>query len=262
MIEGILVEFQTVSKQFDDDAVLESIDFKISVGKIHVILGESGSGKTTILRMINGLILPTSGSIFVEGAPLDYQNIVPLRRRMGYVIQESGLFPHMTVRENISLVSKRTKLPHKEIESRTHSLLKMVNLQPESTLHKRPSQLSGGERQRVGIARALMLHPSLLLMDEPFGALDPITRCDIQDEFLSLQKRLNLTVIFVTHDIREAFKIGDDIILLHQGKIAQQDHPRELLLHPKNEYVSQFLHSHSPEEILAQRGFWPGGRQP
>ncbi len=236
-----IVEFKSVSTRFKQFEILKEISFQMMPGKVHALIGASGSGKTTILRLMNGLIRPTSGVVLVDGAPLDYDTIVKLRRTMGYVIQESGLFPHMTVLENISLVSKRAGISASEIRERAERLMTMVNLPPQIYFEKRPHQLSGGEKQRIGIVRSLMLNPKLLLMDEPFGALDPITRRKIQNEFLSLIDQLKLTVVLVTHDLREAFKLSHHLILLHDKQIAQQGTPNEFLLHPQSKYVNEVI---------------------
>jgi osmoprotectant transport system ATP-binding protein len=223
------IEFRAVDYDLPTGQVILS-DFNLEVrrGEILVLLGRSGSGKTTTLKLINRLLAPTSGEIRVDGAPVAQEDVVRLRRRIGYVIQEIGLFPHFTVERNVGLVPTIEGWPEEKIRTRTQELLQMVGL--ESNLTSRyPHQLSGGQRQRVGVARALAADPAILLMDEPFGALDPLTRNDLQHEFLSLQQGLHKTVVFVTHDLNEALRLGSRIALMEVGKLVTVLPPQDFL---------------------------------
>ncbi len=201
--------------------VLKGLNFEVAEGRTLVLLGRSGSGKTTALRMVNALLTPTSGQVFVEGRPTTEWNPIELRRRIGYVIQETGLFPHFTVARNVAVVPRLNGWPEDRIESRVNELLKLVGLEPEEYAQRYPRELSGGQRQRVGVARALAADPPILLFDEPFGALDPVTRHEVRREFTALARDLGKTTLFVTHDVREAVELGDEIGLLHQGRLAE-----------------------------------------
>lgn len=209
--------------------LLNECSFSVARGETLVLLGRSGSGKTTLLRLVNRLLAPTSGEVCVEGrSTLDWDPIA-LRRRIGYVIQEAGLFPHLTVEKNVGLVPELEGRTPEEIRNRVRGLLQLVGLPADEFAQRRPRELSGGQRQRVGVARALAADPPILLMDEPFGALDPITRSELQREFLSLKERLGKTILFVTHDVREALLLGSRIALLEQGRIVA--------LHPRDEFL-------------------------
>lgn len=205
------------------------------------LLGTSGCGKSTTLKLINGLIRPTAGTIFFDGAPLDYARIYAARLQMGYVIQEGGLFPHLNVFKNISIMARMLKWDENRMAARVNALLDLVGLDADRFCEKFPSQLSGGEGQRVGVARALMLDPPCLLMDEPFGALDPITRRELQDDFKRLKKALGKTVVFVTHDVAEAFKLADRVAIMSQGKLLQCDAPEVVRKNPHSEFVARFV---------------------
>ena len=217
------------------------VDFSLHIeeGEFLTVIGRSGCGKTTMLRMINGLQTPDSGKILVEGNNVAEADLIALRRRIGYVIQNKGLFPHMTVEENITYVpvisGKKEKQENRQLAMR---LLKTVGL-PQEMADRYPAELSGGQQQRVGIARALAADAKILLMDEPFGALDEITKRAMQDEMLSLQKKLHMTIVFITHDIREAMKLGDRVLVMEQGRIAQIGTPQEIREYPADDFVRE-----------------------
>ncbi len=213
------VEFRKVGYAINGRPLVENISFVIESGETVVFLGRSGSGKTTTLKLINRLLEPTSGEVFVEGKKTTEWDAIRLRRRIGYVIQDVGLFPHFTVRRNVGLVPSHESWPPDKIDSRVHDMLSLVGLDPSRFAGRLPRELSGGQRQRVGVARALAADPSILLLDEPFGALDPVTRSEIQKEFRGLQKSLGKTMVFVTHDVREAFILGDRIGLMKDGNL-------------------------------------------
>ncbi len=212
-----LVEFQDVSYEISGQSVLSRVNFAVEAGETLVLLGRSGSGKTTALKMTNGMLFPTSGQVLVEGRSTRDWDPIRLKRHIGYVIQEVGLFPHFTIARNVGLVPTLEK--KQGIDERVNLLLDMVGLPPRDFRDRYPRQLSGGQRQRAGVARALAAEPPLMLLDEPFGALDPVTRLDLQDQFLKLRREVNTTSIFVTHDVREALRIGTRIILLANGKV-------------------------------------------
>lgn len=236
-----MIEFVNVSKEFKDKKVLHDISFTINDNELVAIIGASGCGKTTTLKMINRLIVPTKGKILIDGKNIEEIDKTELRRSIGYVIQQMGLFPHMTVKENIELIQKLEKKDSKEIEENTNRLMEIMDLDGDLYLNKYPSDLSGGQQQRVGVARALANNPKVILMDEPFSALDPITRSNLQDELVELHKKMNTTIVFVTHDMDEAIKIADRIIIMKDGDIVQYDTPEEILKHPKNEFVQEFI---------------------
>lgn len=207
-----MIEIKNVSKKLGNRLILDDISLSIESGSLVVLIGSSGCGKTTTLKLINKLITPTSGEIFIDGKPLSKENTIDLRRKIGYVIQNTGLFPHLTIKENIELIPKLKKEKSiKDIEEATVRLLNMVGLDPDIYLNKYPSELSGGQQQRVGVARAFATDAEIILMDEPFSALDPITRTSLQEELFSLHEELKKTIIFVTHDMDEALKIADKI---------------------------------------------------
>ncbi|WP_071190508.1 ATP-binding cassette domain-containing protein [Trichormus sp. NMC-1] len=223
----IAVEFQDVSFQINRRSLLSHLNLTIYQGEAIALLGRSGSGKTTTLKLINRLLIPTQGKVFVSDTydeqsyrPTIKWDAIKLRRRIGYVIQETGLFPHFTIGENVGLVPSLEKWTQQRIEERVHEMLNLVGLDPEKFAQRYPHQLSGGQRQRVGVARALAADPPILLMDEPFGALDPITRLELQQQFHHLQKQLGKTVIFVTHDIQEAFFLATRIGLMCEGNLV------------------------------------------
>ena len=235
-----MIEFQNVYKSYKDKKILENINLVIEDNSIVVLIGESGCGKTTTLKMINRLIEPTKGKIMINGKDIKKTNPIKLRRSIGYVIQQTGLFPHLTIRQNIELISKLEKKEKKMIQEKTMELMKMVGLS-EELLDSYPSELSGGQQQRVGIARAFATDPDIILMDEPFSALDPITRSSLQDEVIRLQDKLKKIIIFVTHDMDEAIKLADKIAIMEQGKVVQYDRPEKILKQPVNEFVRNFV---------------------
>ncbi|NTY08459.1 MULTISPECIES: ABC transporter ATP-binding protein [unclassified Exiguobacterium] len=251
-----MIEFKNVGKQFKDNVVLKGLSLEIQKGELVVFIGPSGCGKTTSLKMINRLIEPSSGTILVNGKDIMKTDTIELRRHMGYVIQQTGLFPHMTVRENIQLIAGLEGKDHDEMDQRTEQLLTMVGLDPKQFIDRYPSELSGGQQQRVGFARALMNDPDVILMDEPFSALDPVTRNDLQEELFNLQEEVKKTIVFVTHDMDEAIKLADRICIMRDGEIVQFDTPEEILRHPKDEYVESFIGKNkiwsSPEFIKAE----------
>jgi osmoprotectant transport system ATP-binding protein len=225
-----LVDFRGVSYAVNGGApIIDHLSLSVSQGETLVLLGESGCGKTTTLRLANRLLMPTSGQVWVEGKPTTEWDAIRLRRRTGYVIQEAGLFPHFTVEQNIAVVPSLERWDGARIRERVRELLHLVGLNPEKFAERYPRELSGGQRQRVGVARALAADPPLLLMDEPFGALDPLTRASLQKEFVELRSRLGKTVIFVTHDVREALMLGDRIALMAAGKIVLLATPQEFV---------------------------------
>lgn len=236
-----IITLEHVTKSFDGQKVLEDFNLSIREGEFLTVIGRSGYGKTTMLKLINGLLTPDDGKICIEGNNIVETDIIALRRRIGYVIQNRGLFPHMTVEKNITYVpvisGKKNKKENHELALK---LLKLVGLE-EDKLKRYPSELSGGQQQRVGIARALAAEPKILLMDEPFGALDEITRQTMQDEILRLQKELKLTIIFITHDIREAMKLGDRVMVMESGKAVQLDTPENICQAPADSFVSDLI---------------------
>ncbi len=223
-----IVEFRSVSYRTNaGNEILRDFNLEIHEGETLVLLGRSGSGKTTALKMVNGLLFPTSGQVLVEGKSTTESDVVRLRRRIGYVIQEVGLFPHFTVERNVGLVPHLENWPEEKIRARVADLLAAVGLAPDEYAARYPRQLSGGQRQRVGVARALAAEPRILLFDEPFGALDPVTRLELQHQFLDLRRRLGITSIFVTHDVREALLVASRIGLLHEGRLELIAAPAE-----------------------------------
>jgi osmoprotectant transport system ATP-binding protein len=224
-----VLEFRQLSYRIADRPILERLSFRLEAGRTLVLLGRSGSGKTTALKMLNGLLFPTSGGVLVDNRATTDWNLIELRRSIGYVIQDVGLFPHFTVGENVALVPRLKGWPRERIAARVAELLHQVGLEPSQFLDRYPRQLSGGQRQRVGVARALAAEPKLLLFDEPFGALDPVTRRELQDQFLELRDRLQKTSIFVTHDVREALRLATEIALLDHGRLEVLATPDEFL---------------------------------
>ena len=236
-----MLEFKNVTKKYQDGTVaVKDFNLHIKKGEFVCFIGPSGCGKTTTMKMVNRLINATEGTILVDGKDIKKQNAVQLRRSIGYVIQEIGLMPHMTIEENIVLVGTLLKWPKEKKKERARELLKLVNM-PEEFLQRYPHELSGGQQQRIGVLRALAADPPLILMDEPFGALDPITRDGLQEEFKKLQKELNKTIVFVTHDMDEAIKLADKIVIMKDGQIIQADSPNEILRNPANQFVEDFL---------------------
>jgi osmoprotectant transport system ATP-binding protein len=224
-----VVEFRDVSYTAGSNRILDRLNLQVDSGEILILLGRSGSGKTTALKMVNGLLFPTSGQVVVQGQPTTAWDPIRLRRSIGYVIQEVGLFPHFTVRKNVGLVPSLERWASERVESRTDQLLQQVGLDPGEFATRYPRQLSGGQRQRVGVARALAADPALLLFDEPFGALDPVTRLELQRQFLDLRRTFGKTSLFVTHDVREALVLGTRIGLLHQGRLEVLSTPSDFV---------------------------------
>ncbi|MBW9313773.1 MULTISPECIES: choline ABC transporter ATP-binding protein OpuBA [Bacillus] len=232
---------ENVSKTYKGGKkAVNNVNLKIAKGEFICFIGPSGCGKTTTMKMINRLIEPSAGKIFIDGENIMDQDPVELRRKIGYVIQQIGLFPHMTIQQNISLVPKLLKWPEQQRKERARELLKLVDMGPEY-VDRYPHELSGGQQQRIGVLRALAAEPPLILMDEPFGALDPITRDSLQEEFKKLQKTLHKTIVFVTHDMDEAIKLADRIVILKAGEIVQVGTPDDILRNPADEFVEEFI---------------------
>ena len=236
-----MIELQQVTKRFGNTLAVDAIDLRINQGEFCVLVGTSGCGKSTTLRMINRLIPHSSGLLTIEGQEISQLDEQQLRRRIGYAIQSTGLFPHWPVARNISLVPRLLGWSEARVTERVEELLELLNLPYAEFAHKYPSELSGGQAQRVGVARALAGDPDILLMDEPFGALDHITRETLQNELLRIQRKIHKTLVFVTHDMDEALKLASQIVVMDQGKIIQQASPAELLLNPANDFVAQLL---------------------
>ncbi len=239
---SLALEACHVTKQFHNGTyALHDINWDVKVGETMVLIGESGSGKTTLLRLLNKLDEPTSGKIHIHIMACRKEDPISLRRHLGYVQQDGGLLPHWTVARNVGLVPTLLQWPSQRCQERIHTVLQLVNLDPEQYLNRYPSELSGGQRQRVAVARALAGDPDIVLLDEPFGALDALTRIDVQNQFLDLKHRLKKTMVLVTHDLREAFRLGDRIAVLKQGQLLQIGSPKELIESPANEYVHNLV---------------------
>ncbi len=247
------IEMNGVSKKFRnaDAYAVDHVDLRIREGEFITILGSSGCGKTTLLKMINRLYEPDEGEIRLFGENIKDVDVIRLRRRIGYVIQQVGLFPHMTVAENVATVPKLLKWDKKAIRTRTEELLTLVGLAPSEYAKRYPVQLSGGQQQRVGVARALAVDPKIMLLDEPFGAIDNITRTKLQDELLSIHGGLKKTFLFVTHDIEEAFKLGTRVLVMNAGKVVQFDTPENIVREPADEFVRSLIRSAKEKE-----SFW------
>ncbi|HLQ96032.1 MAG TPA: ABC transporter ATP-binding protein [Pseudogracilibacillus sp.] len=237
-----MIEFKSVYKRYKGgNDVLKDINLICEKGEITVFIGPSGCGKTTTMKLINRLIEPTKGNILINGKDTNEINPVELRRDIGYVIQNVGLFPHMNIARNVAAVPNLLKWDKEKTKSRSDELLRMVNLEPEQYRSRYPSELSGGQQQRVGVIRALAAEPEVILMDEPFSALDPISREQLQEELIQLQKEINKTIVFVTHDMDEALKIADKIVMMKDGEIIQAASPEQILRKPANEFVKDFI---------------------
>lgn len=238
-----MIKFENVVKKYNelDKMAVDNLNLHIKKGEICMLLGPSGCGKTTTMKMINKLIKSTSGNIYIDDKNIDKVDPIKLRLSIGYVIQGTGLFPHMTIGENIAMVPKELGWDKARIDARIDELLELMELDPKVYKDKRPKDLSGGQRQRVGVARALAADPPVMLMDEPFGALDPITRGKLQDEFLRVQEKLGKTIVFVTHDIDEAIKMGDKIAIMKEGKLVQYASPAEILSQPADDFVAELI---------------------
>jgi osmoprotectant transport system ATP-binding protein len=237
-----MIRFENVTKKYEDGTTaLKGLDLEIKEGELVVLIGPSGCGKTTTMKMINRLVDASSGKIIVNGNDISTIDPVQLRRGIGYVIQQIGLFPHMKIKENVAIVPKLKKQQKGEYEKRVDELLEMVGLNPEQYRDRFPSELSGGQQQRVGVIRALAAEPPIILMDEPFSALDPISREQLQDELVRLQDEVRKTIVFVSHDMDEALKIADRIVIMKDGEIVQSDTPEKILRRPKNDFVRNFI---------------------
>ena len=251
-----MIQFENITKKYANVSVLSGITFKVEKGELVVLIGPSGCGKTTLLKIINRLIKPTSGNVFVNGESIFDKDEIELRRNIGYVIQQTGLFPHMTIRQNMEIIPRLQKKDKRQIAQKTLQLMEMIGLEPDLYLDRYPSQLSGGQQQRIGVARAFACDPEVILMDEPFSALDPPTRLQLQEELAQLQATVRKTIVFVTHDMDEAVKIADKICILHSGKIVQYDTVEEIMKNPANDFVAAFIGKNriwsSPEFIKAK----------
>lgn len=236
-----MIHFKSVKKSIGKSVILKDLSFIIKEGEFAVLIGPSGCGKTTTLKMMNRLIEPDAGEIYIDGQETSTVNRVKLRRSIGYVIQQIGLFPNMTVAQNICVVPKLLRYDKDKCNEITQELLELVNMPYDEYAHKYPSELSGGQQQRVGVLRALAASPPIVLMDEPFGALDPMTRNVLQDEIARLQKKLNKTIVFVTHDMDEALKLADKIIFMDAGEVVQIASPEEMLANPANDLIRSFM---------------------
>jgi len=236
-----VIEFKNVVKCYGDKKAVDDISFNIKEGEFFVLIGPSGCGKTTTLKMINRLISLSEGYIYFNNKPISDYPVYEMRWDIGYVLQQIALFPHMTIKENIAQVPQMKKWSDQKIDQRVNELMDMVGLEPEIYKNRKPSELSGGQQQRVGVIRALAVDPPVILMDEPFSALDPISREKLQDDLIELQLKIKKTIVFVTHDIQEAMKLGDRICLLNEGHVEQIDTPDGFIKNPKNEFVKQFM---------------------
>ncbi|WP_278926515.1 ABC transporter ATP-binding protein [Staphylococcus auricularis] len=250
-----MIEFKNVTKRYGDKVAVDDVNFRIKEGEFFVLIGPSGCGKTTTLKMINRLVSLTTGYIYFKDKPISNYPVYEMRWDIGYVLQQIALFPHMTVRDNIAQVPQMKKWKDKDIDARIDELLNMVGLEPEYYKKRKPDELSGGQCQRIGVARALAADPPVILMDEPFSALDPLSREKLQNDLLELQAQIKKTIVFVTHDIQEAVKLGDRICLLNEGHIEQIDTVENFAKHPKNDFVKTFMgeaiHSDQDQRQLA-----------
>jgi len=256
-----LIEFKNVQKTFNDKYAIRQLDLSINEGEIFVLVGPSGSGKTTSLKMINGLSLPSVGEVYFKGKSLKDYNLQKMRWQMGYVLQQIALFPTMTVKQNIEVIPEMLGWEKQKRSETSDQLLAKVGLDPDVYRDRMPQELSGGEQQRVGIIRALAANPEVILMDEPFSALDPLSRTSLQELVLSLHKELGTTIVFVTHNMEEAIKLGDRIAVMKEGALIQCDTPEQLLMHPKNDFVRSFFEESIQEkdqtvEQLVLAGFF------
>lgn len=237
-----MIVFENVSKKYDNnESAVNFLNLEIKKGEFFVIIGPSGCGKTTLLKMINRLIHLTEGTIRIEGKRISDYDINELRWNIGYVLQQIALFPHMTIEENIAIVPELKKWGKEQIQKRIRELLNMVGLEADKYSQRKPDELSGGEQQRVGVVRALAADPEIILMDEPFSALDPMSRTKLQDDLLDLQRTIKKTIVFVSHDMQEALKLGDRICVMKEGEIVQLGTPQEIMQNPANDFVREFI---------------------
>ena len=251
-----MIQFENITKKYGHVTVLSDVSFEIGKGELVVLIGPSGCGKTTLLKIINRLIKPTSGKVYLNGESIFDKDEIELRRNIGYVIQQTGLFPHMTVRQNIEIIPRLQKNDKRRIAQKSLELMEMVGLEPDLYLDRYPSQLSGGQQQRIGVARAFACDPEVILMDEPFSALDPPTRLQLQEELAQLQATVHKTIVFVTHDMDEAVKIADRICIINSAGIVQYDTVEAIMKNPVNDFVAEFIGKNriwsSPEYIRAK----------
>ncbi len=247
-----MIKFENISKRYPGEGTdaVHNLSFEIESGSICMFVGPSGCGKTTTMKMINKLIHPSSGTILIDGRDIETVDTIELRLGIGYIIQDIGLFPHMTIGENIAVVPGELGWKKDRIGARIDELLELMELDPRVFRNKKPHELSGGQKQRVGVARALAGDPPLMLMDEPFGALDPLSRAKLQDEFLGIQKKIRKTIVFVTHDIEEAIKMGDSIAVMRRGHIVQLGSPMEILSSPADPFVSELIGGRNALKML------------
>ena len=243
------IAFDNVSKSYREKIALKNITLTFQPNKTTAVIGPSGSGKSTLIQLINGLLRPDNGQVSVFDKKINYDNLSELRRRMGYAVQGTGLFPHLTVKKNITLLAVLENWENDRISKRAEELVNLVNL-PADYFNKYPYQLSGGEQQRVGLCRAMMLNPKIFLLDEAFGALDPITRSEIHAEFIKLQKLEARTIILVTHDLREAFKLADQVVILNEGQVEQIGTRKEILETPASKFVKKFVHMQLEDDVV------------
>ena len=251
-----VIVYQDVCKRFENCAkyAVDHVSAQIEAGEFITILGSSGCGKTTLLKLTNRLYDPDNGKIVIEGKDIASSDPVALRRRLGYVIQQVGLFPHITVRDNITVIPQLMKWNRQKMDRRADELLDLVGLEPDEFRNRYPHQLSGGQQQRVGLARALVLDPDIMLMDEPFGAIDAITRLNLQNELQRLHKDLGKTFLFVTHDISEAFKLGTRVMVMNEGRLLQFDTPSEIVRNPADPFVQSLIDAVRSQEQFFQKG--------
>lgn len=248
-----MIRFDQVTKRFADGTeALKDVSVTIPTGKLTAVIGPSGCGKTTLMKMINRLEIPTTGDVLIDEESINDRDVVELRRSIGYVIQRIGLLPHMTIEKNASLVPKLKGWPEEKIQTRVRELMSIVGLEPDTYLTRYPLELSGGQQQRVGVVRALASDPNIVLMDEPFSALDPISREQLQNELKDLQQRIHKTIVFVTHDMDEALKIADMIIVMREGQVEQMGSPQDLINSPTSDFVREFI---GQERINQKRSF-------
>ncbi|MGM9925723.1 MAG: ABC transporter ATP-binding protein [Bacillus sp. (in: firmicutes)] len=246
-----MIVFENVAKRYQNhEYAVNGINLEIKQGEFFVIIGPSGCGKTTMLKMINRLIDLSEGAILINGKRISEYNIHELRWNIGYVLQQIALFPHMTIAENIAVVPEMKKWSKKQVKERVDELLEMVGLDPDTYRDRKPSELSGGQQQRVGVVRALAADPEIILMDEPFSALDPISRMKLQNDIVDLQKKIHKTIVFVTHDMQEALKLGDRILVMRDGQIEQLGTPYDIIHHPVNKFVRTFVGQENRKPIF------------